>query len=252
MSTAAKKTRRAAVVTGGSAGIGAATASALADSGYSVLVTGRRREALDRVGGRSRHIHPVQADVREPSAAARIIAEVERRFGRLDVLVNNAGLFSAASLTEADSELMSALFETNVYGPTYLFQAALPLLEASGGAVINVTSTLARKAVPDVGLYGASKAALEQLTRSWALLAAPIGVRVNAVAPGPVETGILEASGLESDEVDRIKAAERRSIPLGRRGEPEEIASWIVFLADDQTRWVSGQVLGVDGGLSAT
>lgn len=252
MSMAGTGAEPAAVVTGGGSGIGAATARALAAAGYRVLVTGRRITALRQMAARSENIHPFQADIRDPLAAGRIVAEVKNRFGRLDVLVNNAGQFSAASLSEADQAVMRGLFETNVFGPTHLFREALPLLEASGGAVINVSSTLARKAVSGVGLYGASKAALEQLTRSWALLAAPLGVRVNAVAPGPVETGILEASGLDSDEVDRIKTAERRSIPLGRRGEPEEVARWVVFLADEGARWMTGQVLGVDGGLAVT
>lgn len=147
---------------------------------------------------------------------------------------------------------MTDIFATNVLGPTLLARAALPHLRATRGNIVNVSSTFGHKPAAGVSHYGASKAALEHLTRSWALELASSGVRVNAVAPGPTETPMLERSGVPADALAAIKADEVKRIPLGRRGEPAEVAHWIVALADPAAAWVTGQVVGVDGGLGVT
>lgn len=242
----------AALVTGGGTGIGRAVALQLADEGYRVLVTGRRPGPLRTLASQREEITSSAADVGSPEAPAALLDAVRDRLGRLDLLVNNAGRFSAAGLPEVDEEMLAGLFRVNVFGPFRLFRAFLPLLEASRGSVVNVSSTLAIKAAPGSGLYGASKAALEHLTRSWALEAAPLGVRVNAVAPGPTDTDILTRSGLEEEEAEAIRRAERRAIPLGRRGTPDEVARWVIHLATNDKAWITGQVIRVDGGLSAT
>lgn len=247
---AADGRRRGALVTGGGTGIGRAATVQLVDRGYRVVVAGRRAGPLEALAAERDHIVPVPADVGDPGGAEALVGAAREHLGRLDLLVNNAGRFSAAGFDQVDEELLAGLFRVNVLGPFRLFRAALPLLEATGGAVVNVSSTLATRAMPGPGLYGASKAALEQLTRSWALDAASRGVRVNAVAPGPTETDILTRSGLDESSAEAVRDAERAAIPLGRRGVPDEVARWIVGLAPPGGAWITGQVIRVDGGLS--
>jgi NAD(P)-dependent dehydrogenase (short-subunit alcohol dehydrogenase family) len=241
---------RAVLVTGGSAGIGKALALGFADAGAEVLITGRRVEPLQEVAAEDPAIHPITADVADVEAPERVLSVAEGLFGGLDVLVNNAGAFSAHSLIETDTEKMRHLFETNVFGPTRFFLASLPLLMERQGTVVNISSTLGSRPAPGAVVYGASKAALEHLTRSWALAVAKDGVRVNAIAPGPTDTDILHSSGLSSREVDEIQKKEAQSIPLGRRGTPKEVARWVLSLADPEATWVTGQILGVDGGMA--
>lgn len=174
------------------------------------------------------------------------------RWGRVDVVINNAAAMAQQPLGAVRADTMLRLFATNVFGPTMLVQAALPHLELTGGAIVNVSSTYGHKAAPLVSHYAASKAALEHLTRCWALELASRGIRVNAVAPGPTETPALSSFGLSAEEADAIKRREVQAIPLGRRGVPNEVARWIVRLADPAEGWITGQVIGVDGGLSIT
>lgn len=172
------------------------------------------------------------------------------RWGRLDVLVNNAGAFAAMPLDTVTAEGVERLFAVHVTAPSLLARAALPHLAAAGGAIVNVSSTFGHRPLAGAGHYAAAKAAIEQLTRSWALELAPRGVRVNAVAPGPTESGALLAAGLPDDVADQVKADEAARIPLGRRGEPDEVAEWAVRLAGSGAgAWLTGQVLTVDGGL---
>jgi NAD(P)-dependent dehydrogenase (short-subunit alcohol dehydrogenase family) len=147
---------------------------------------------------------------------------------------------------------MERLFATNVVGPTLMTQAALPALKATRGAVVNVSSTAGIKPAPPVAQYGATKAALDHLTRCWALELAPSGVRVNAVAPGPTESGMLDRVGFPAHVQEMIRQDEARRVPLGRRGTADEVASWIVALAHPSASWVTGQVIAIDGGLTLT
>lgn len=239
------------IVTGGGGGIGRAAARALALAGARVLVTGRRRALLDSLTAEQPNIAGFVADAGEPADAARTVAEAVRLWGRLDGLVNNAGAGAPLALAEATAGRIGAIYAVNVVGPTLLAAAAVPHLAETGGAIINVSSTLARKPAAGFADYAASKAALEQLTRCWALELAPRGIRVNAVASGPVETAFLrERMGLSDEAAAAIEADERRAIPLGRRGAPDDVAAWIVALASPSAAWVTGQVLGVDGGFS--
>jgi NAD(P)-dependent dehydrogenase (short-subunit alcohol dehydrogenase family) len=240
-------TGRTAVVTGGSSGIGRAVALALAERGMDVLVVGRRPQPLAATAALHPRIRARAADVSEPADVDGIVEGAVARYGRIDVVVNNAGFTGPGALGQIDPEWARRMWQTNVLGPALLVQAALPHLIDSRGSVINISSTFGSKPAPRLSWYGASKAALEHLTRSWALELAGRGVRVNAVAPGPTESEALDRAGLSRDEIERIKAEERDRIPVGRRGEPEDVAPWVVALADSAS-WVTGQVIGVDGG----
>lgn len=181
------------------------------------------------------------------------IATVVERWGRLDVLVNNAGAGAILPLEDAGVDQIRAIFGVNVIGPSLLATAALPHLKSSGGAIVNVSSTFGHKAAPALSHYAASKAALEHLTRCWALELAPESIRVNAVAAGPTETEFLtERMQLTTEQAEHVKDQERRMIPLGRRGAPEDVAPWIIALAARDAGWVTGQVISVDGGLDVT
>jgi len=238
------------IVTGGSGGIGRAAAVHFARKGARVLVTGRRAAALDEVAGEHPAIAGLVADVAAPGDAERTVASAIERWGRLDILVNNAGAGAILPLADATAPQIEAILAVNVVGPSLLATAARSHLAASRGCIVNISSTFGHKAAAALSHYAASKAALEHLTRCWALELAPLGVRVNAVAAGPTATGALTGMmGLSLQEAAAVEEQERGQIPLGRRGRPADIGRWIVQLADPGSDWITGQVIAVDGGL---
>ena len=240
-----------AIVTGGGAGIGLAVARAFASGGAHVLITGRRADKLEAITRAEPRIEAVSADVSDPSDARRTIDAAVERWDRIDVLVNNAGAGSPMPLADNSIGHLTSVYAVNVIGPTLLASAAVPHLVKSGGSIINVSSTLGTKPVAGLADYCASKAAIEHLTRCWALELAPRGVRVNAVASGPVESDFLkERMGLSDEDAEAVKAQERSVIPLGRRGTPVDVARWIVSLSSRDADWVTGQVFRIDGGFS--
>lgn len=239
------------IVTGGGAGIGLAAARAFASGHANVLITGRRAAKLEEIAHAEPRIEALTADVANPADAQRTIDRAIELWGRVDVLVNNAGAGAPMPLADATAKHVNAIYAVNTIGPTLLAAAAVPHLVKSRGSIINVSSSLGTKAVAGFADYGASKAALEHLTRCWALELAPRGVRVNAVASGPVESDFLkERMGLSSAEVEAVKAQERSIIPMGRRGVPEDVARWILALASKDADWVTGQVFNIDGGFT--
>ncbi|MFC4313650.1 SDR family NAD(P)-dependent oxidoreductase [Steroidobacter flavus] len=239
------------VVTGGGGGIGLAAARAFAREQASVLITGRRAAKLEEIVRAEPRIEAVTADVANPEDARRTIDRAIELWGRVDVLVNNAGAGAPLPLADTTLDHLNAVYAVNAIGPTMLAAAAAPHLMKARGSIVNISSSLAQKAVAGFGAYCASKAAVEQLTRCWALELAPHGVRVNAVASGPVESDFLrDRMGLSEATVEAVKEQERSIIPVGRRGVPEDVARWIVALASKDADWVTGQVFNIDGGFT--
>lgn len=233
---------RVALITGGGTGIGRATARELGSRGWRVAVSGRREAPLhDAVESLGSGGLALPGDVCDPDAARAMVESTAGTFGRLDLLVNNAAVYGAVPALGDDEESWRRQFDVNLHAPWRLCRLAHPHLKASGsGVVINVLSTLAHRAMPGVSAYASSKAALEMLGRCLALEWAADQIRVNAVSPGVVDTPIHEPGAAES-----MAAAH----PLGRVGQPEEVARAIAFLASDESSWTTGANLDVDGGI---
>ena len=233
------------LVTGGTSGIGRAVAEALGATGASVVVSGRDDArgaevvaAIEAAGGTGRF---VRADLADPAAVDALATAA----GEVDVLVNNAGVFPFAPTHETSPEVLRETFQVNVHAPFALTAALAPAMAArGGGAVVNLSTMVASFGLPGLAAYGASKAALELLTKAWAAEYGPQGVRVNAVAPGPTRTPGTAGMG---DGLDQMAS----TLPLGRPATPEEIAATVVFLASDAAAYVNGAVLAVDGGRTA-
>ncbi|MGH2398000.1 MAG: SDR family NAD(P)-dependent oxidoreductase [bacterium] len=238
------------IVTGGSSGIGRAAALSFAKQGAKVIITARRTAPLEETAAEHPNIAGLVADAAAPEDAVHTNTKAVDTWGRLDVLVNNAGAGAILPLADATADRIRQIFAVNVLGPSLLAAAAIPYLAVAKGTIINVSSTFGHKPVAGLSHYASSKAALEHLTRCWALELAPHGVRVNAIAAGPTESGALTGMmGLSPEQAAAIKEQERERIPLKRRGNPGDVARWIVSLADPASEWMTGQVIAVDGGL---
>ncbi|MFZ5736107.1 MAG: SDR family NAD(P)-dependent oxidoreductase [Pseudomonadota bacterium] len=241
---------RVVIITGGGSGIGRAAALCFAEHGARVLVTGRRAGPIDETAALHTNIKARVADAASADDAKRTVTAALDSWGRIDALVNNAGAGAILPLADVTAERIGQIFAVNVVGPSLLAAAALPHLAATRGAIVNISSTFGHKPGAGLSHYAASKAALEHLTRCWALELAPRRIRVNAVAAGPTESDALTGMmGLSDAQAEAVKADELAQIPLGRRGVPDDIAAWIVRLADPSADWITGQVLAVDGGL---
>jgi NAD(P)-dependent dehydrogenase (short-subunit alcohol dehydrogenase family) len=241
------------LITGALTGIGRATALAFAKEGASVVVSGRRDaegKALEAellaLGAKSAFI---RADVRHEDEVRNLIDKTVARFGRLDVAVNNAGTEGKPGpVTEQTVENYAATFDTNVLGALISMKHELRVMLPQGsGSIVNISSTYGHLGARGASIYAAIKHAVEGLTKSAALEAAASGVRVNAVAPGPTETDMLNRFTGTAER----KAALTAGVPLGRVGEPEEIARAIVFVASAAASFMTGQIIGVDGGKAA-
>jgi NAD(P)-dependent dehydrogenase (short-subunit alcohol dehydrogenase family) len=245
------------LVTGGTSGIGAATAKAFAGAGAAVLFTGRDAgraagviaSAADATG----EIAFVEADLREPGIAERLVAESLERLGRLDVLVNNAGVLHRYGTLETTPAQWHETMAVNLNAVFFLSRAAAKAMKAQGGgAIVNVSSELGRFADAGTVSYCVTKAAVVQLTRALALDLAAFGIRVNAVAPGETHTAMLESAVRKRGyTVAEGLARFAGRVPLNRVADPDEIADAILFLASDDASYVTGATLSADGGTSA-
>jgi NAD(P)-dependent dehydrogenase (short-subunit alcohol dehydrogenase family) len=241
------------LITGGLTGIGRAAAIAFAKAGNRVVVSGRRPDAGEAVAGELRALGAeaefIQADVRREEDVRRLVDRTVERFGRLDAAINNAGTEGKPGpLVEQTADSYAATFDTNVLGTLLSMKHELRVMTAQGaGSIVNISSTYGHEGAKGASIYAGSKHAVEGMTKSAALEAAGSGVRVNAVAPGPTDTGMLNRFTGTAER----KAALQSGVPLGRIGQPEEIARAIVFLASDAASFVTGQIVAVDGGKSA-
>ena len=238
---------RVAIVTGGGSGIGAAAAGCWRRAGWTWCWSAGAASALEAVrseiGDRA---VAVAVDIGEPGAADAMVARALDAFGRIDAVVNNAAVIRTGPLESVTREQFEQHYAVNVGGPLFLVAAALPALrESDGAAVVNVSSSVGSIVKPGNMLYGSTKAALEYLTRAWAYELAADGVRVNCVAPGPVDTPI---HATYSDDLESTYADLARRIPLGRMGHVDDIAAWVWFLVSPESRWTTGNVIHVDGG----
>ncbi|PTA45231.1 SDR family NAD(P)-dependent oxidoreductase [Micromonospora sp. RP3T] len=242
------RTSRVVVVTGAGTGIGRATAHTFADAGDAVVAVGRRPAPLAETAAGRPGIVPLTADVTAPDAPARIVRVALDRHGRLDVLVNNAGVAGGGPLAELDEDAARRQLETNLLAPLRLAHAAVAALAETRGVLVNVTTSVGMRAWPGSAVYAAGKAALDSLTRSWAVELAPRGVRVVAVAPGAVDTPIGAHRGLSPERRAALRDWQVAHTPAGRVGRPAEVAWAIRRLCDPEAAFLTGVVLPVDGG----
>jgi len=244
------------VVTGATSGIGRSTAEAFGREGASVVAVGRDASALAEVaahingsGGRA---VDHRADVTAADAPRQIIERAISEFGGVDVLVNSAGIIATGTLDATTDEVWDTMMAVNLRAPFRLMRAASPHLQARKGAVVNVSSVNGLRSFPGVLAYCVSKAGVDHLTRCAAIEMAPLGVRVNAVNPGVTVTNLHRRSGMDGTQYASFLERAKTTHPLGRPGDPDEIAALIVFLASDRAGWMTGETIPIDGGRHLT
>jgi NAD(P)-dependent dehydrogenase (short-subunit alcohol dehydrogenase family) len=237
-----------AVVTGGSTGIGFAAAKRLVAEGAFVFISGRRQSELDSaVAAIGRNVVGIQGDVSKLADLDRLFAAVREQKGKIDVLFANAGIAEPTVLGEISEELFDRHFDINVKGALFTVQKALPLLR-DGSSIILSSSVVGSKGFPGRSVYSATKAALRSFARTWTSDLKARKIRVNVVSPGGIDTPGLQ--GLNRQSSDGLSAQFRDRVPLGRIGQPEDIASAVAFLASDDASYIAGTELFVDGGLA--
>jgi len=245
-----------ALVTGATSGIGRATALRFADAGAKVFVSGRSNAALDEtaaaISAIGAQVDKVAGDLTDAQFASELVATAVERHGRLDVLVNAAGIIGSGSIENTDDASWAAMMAINVDAMFRLTRAAVPHLKETRGAIVNVSSVTGVRAFPGVLAYCVSKAAVDQFTRCVALELADAGVRVNAVNPGVVVSQLHRRGGMDDAAYAAFLEHSESTHPLGRVGQPEDIAAAILFLASSESAWITGETLSVDGGRHQT
>lgn len=244
------------MITGGGTGIGRAIAMAFAREGASVAVAGRRMEkvkevasAIEKQGGAAL---AVQCDVANAKDAERAISETAKKFGKFDVLVNNAGTLSVSTVDTISEDDWDRVITVNLKGPFLMSRAALKEFRKNGGGtVVNIGSVLGLVAMKDRAAYCASKGGVTMLTKAMALDHAHENVRVNCICPSIVETELVKGLFDDSEQGKRLKQSRMGTIPLGRFGKPADVADLAVFLASDESSWLTGTAIPLDGGLTA-
>ena len=244
-----KLSNKVAVVTGGSSGIGFATARRFIAEGAQVVITGRNQDALDTaIGELGDRVMGVRGDVANLQDLDELYAQVKRNFDRIDVLFANAGVAPLGPFETVTQEQFDALFNINVRGLFFTVQKALPLLSERASVILNA-SVVAQTGLPNTSVYSATKAAVRSLGRTLAAELSPRGIRVNVVSPGLIETPFWGKVGLNRDEIDAFGEQVIQQTPLGRPGKPEEIAATAAFLASDDASYFTGADLVADGGM---
>jgi NAD(P)-dependent dehydrogenase (short-subunit alcohol dehydrogenase family) len=239
-----------AVITGGNSGIGLATAKRFAAEGAKVVITGRRQAELDKAVAEVGHgAIGVRGDVAKLADLDRLYATVKEKHGRVDVLFANAGGGKFAPLGAITEEHFEQEFNVNVKGLLFTVQKALPLF-TDGGSIILNASIVSIKGMAALSVYSATKAAVRSFARTWTVDLKDRKIRVNALSPGPIETPGVEGLAKSREELEQIKASLAKQVPLGRMGEADEIAKVAVFLASDDSSFITGVELFVDGGMA--
>lgn len=245
-----------ALITGASSGIGEATARELSKLGCQVMISGRKREKLmalkSSLGGDSRRIELFDGDICDLQFRENLVEKTIESFGRLDVLVNSAGIIGMDSIFTSTLEKYDRMMEVNLRSIFHLIQLCIPYLEKTGGNIINVSSVAGTRSFPGILNYCISKAGLDQLTRCCALELAPRGVRVNAVNPGVVVTKLHLNTGMADPDYARFLEHSKTTHPIGRVGQAQEVADLIAFLASDSAGWITGATYAIDGGRAQT
>jgi NAD(P)-dependent dehydrogenase (short-subunit alcohol dehydrogenase family) len=240
-----------AVVTGGSSGIGLATAKRFVEEGAFVYITGRRQAELDKaVSLIGNGVTAVQGDVSSLADLDRLFAKIAAEKGKIDILFAGAGTLLTQPLAETTEEGYDRLFAINTRGLVFTVKKALPLLN-DGGAIVVITSIAEYKGIPGFTAYSATKAAVRSFVRTWTAELKDRRIRVNAICPGPIDTPIFEQQAPTAAGVDQVRAQFAAAVPFGRLGRPEEIASAALFLASDEASFIAGVDLPVDGGMTA-
>ena len=243
------------LITGATSGIGKATAARFAQAGASVAAVGRNEQGLreleSQIGAEGSFLS-IQADLSQESETDAVVAKTVERFGGIDVLVNAAGHISSGSIENTTLSAWDAMVEINLRAPFVLMQKVLPTMIERKGNIVNVSSVTGLRSFPGVLAYCVSKAGLDQLTRCAALDLAAKGVRVNAVNPGVVVTEIHKRGGMNEEQYATFLEHSRSTHPLGRVGQPEEVAELIFFLASHRASWITGATYSIDGGRALT
>ena len=251
MSTISNKLNdKVAVVTGASKGIGAAIAKQLAAEGAKVVVnySSSKKDAdkvVDEIAKDGGKAIAVQANLSKQADIEHLFADTKKAFGRLDVLVNNAGVYEFSPLENVTEEHFHKHFNLNVLGLILASQAAVRLFDAAGGNIVNISSIASIKGFPDGAIYSGTKGAVDAITRSLAAELGPRKIRVNAIRPGMVETEGTHSAGIAESEMRKQVEAQT---PLGRIGQPQDIASTVVFLASSDSSWITGETFVISGG----
>lgn len=240
-----------AIVTGGGTGIGKAIAVRYAKEGAQVVITGRREAKLQEVAAEQEGISYVAADLTKTEDVTKVVDFVKEKFGRLDVLVNNAGWCPVQSIKDLTLNDYDVAFSLDVRAVVDITIQALPLLLESKGTIINMSTNGVQHRALNLSMYIGAKSAVENFTRCWALDLVDDGVRVNAIAPGAIRTDIWNVTNLPEKEAREHEARTTANIPMKRFGTPDEIANAALFLASDESSYIDGAVIGVDGGISA-
>ena len=237
-----------AVVTGGNSGIGLATARRLQEEGARVAISGRSKKTLDEaVKTIGNGVVAVQSDVAKLTDVDKLFAEVSQKLGKIDVLFVNAGVAKFPSLAETSESVYDELFDINMKGAYFTIQKALPFLNDGASIILN-TSVAGSKGFAGASAYSATKAALRSLARTAAAELVGRGIRVNAVAPGPIVTPILGRTGLPKEALDEFTKGLTAQVPMKRFGQPEEVAAVVAFLASQDASYITGVEISVDGG----
>ncbi len=238
--------KKIAVITGGNSGIGYSTAKKFKAEGATVIIIGRSTEKIN-TAAKELGVKGITADVSNLSTIDIAVNQIKNEYGKIDILFVNAGVFSPVPIGQISEETFDSLMGINFKGAVFTIEKFLPLINVSG-SIINLSSINAYTGMPNTGVYGASKAALNSYTRTAATELAPRKIRVNVVNPGPIATPIFGKTGMSEEQLKSLGDMMQNRIPLKRYGQPEEIAEMVTFLASDKASFITGAEYNVDGG----